>query len=150
MDMQHETITFERTFPVSPARVFQAYASEKEREKWSAPNKETHFEILESDLRTGGREKAQCGTEGNMMTMVVAYHFVEQDRLIVFTEEQWCDDQVLTVALITFDLSEAKNGGTTLRLTDQVTSLVGNNVISGHRSGYGQALKNLEVLLVNG
>lgn len=149
MIIQHETITFERTFSVPPARVFQAYTNEKERATWSSPNDETPFEILDSEVRTGGREKAQCGTEGNTTSMAVIYHYVEQDRLIVFTEELWSDDKLLTVALITFDLTQSSNASTTLILTDQVTSLVGEDVLGGHRSGYEQALKNLEVLLAD-
>ncbi len=39
--------------------------------------------------------------------MDVAYNLVENDRLITFTEELWDGDNMLTVALITFDLSKA-------------------------------------------
>ena len=149
MDIQHETISFKRTFLVPPSRVFQAYTNERERECWSSPDDESRFEILDSEVRTGGSENAQCGTAGNMMSMRVVYHHVEQDRLIVFTEELRSGDQMLTVALVTFKLAESQDGGTTLTLTDQVTSLVGKNVLGGHRSGYEQALTNLDTLLAN-
>ena len=91
MDMQHETITFERHFPVAPARVFQAYTNEKEREKWSPPDKETRFEILDSDVRTGGRERAQCGTEGNMMTYLFTASYrsiMASDRRVTISTER--------------------------------------------------------------
>lgn len=80
--------------------------------------------------------------------MKVAYHRVADNRLITFTEELWDGDSLLTVALITFDFEERGLGGTRLKLTDQITSFVGEGGVRGHRDGYTKALENLAAALV--
>ena len=72
------------------------------------------------------------------------YHHVTPDRQITFTEELWEGEQVLTVALITFDLKDIGDKKTALTLTNQITSFVGADAVGGHREGYTQALANLE------
>ena len=147
MDLHHETLTFERTFPVSAARLFEAFRNPREREIWSAPDEHTAIEITECDVRTGGREKGLCGPKGNMnWSMDIAYHLVETDNLISFTEELREDDRMLTVALITVDITPVAQG-CALKLTDQITSFVGTGGVSGHRDGYTKALDNLKSML---
>lgn len=149
MEIRHETLVFERYFNASPSRLFQAYADPKEREVWTAPSPETVVSIDETDLRTGGRETARCGRKGHLnWTMKVAYHRVTVDRQITFTEELWDDEQVLTVALVTFEFEPSGEGRTHLKLTDQITSFVGVGGISGHRDGYTKALANLSTIFV--
>lgn len=147
MELYHETLTFERAFPVSAARLFEAFRNPREREIWSAPDENTEIEIVECDFRTGGREKGLCGPKGDMSwSMDVAYHLVETDRLIVFTEELRDGDRMLTVALITVEILPADDG-CRLNLTDQITSFVGQGGVSGHRDGYAKALENLAGML---
>ncbi len=149
MDIHHETVTLEKRLPASPENVFQAYTDPQAREIWSAPDDTTEIRILESDVRTGGSETGKCGTRGEELNwrMDVAYHLIEEGRLITFTEELWDGDNLLTVALITFDLSKAPDGATILHLTDQVTSFVGKGGVHGHREGYVKALDNLASML---
>lgn len=145
MNIHHQTVTFEKPLPASPEAVFRAYTDTKAREKWSAPDNTTEIRIIESDVRTGGSEVGKCGTRGEELSwrMDVAYHLVEEGRLITFTEELWDGDNMLTVALITFDIRKASNGTSILHLTDQVTSFVGEGGVHGHRDGYNKALDNL-------
>lgn len=149
MEVYHETVTLKKTLPASPEEVFQAYTDPRAREIWSAPDDTTEIRILDSNVRTGGSETGRCGTRGQELNwrMDVAYHLVEKGRLISFTEELWDGDNMLTVALITFDLSKAPHGSTILHLTDQVTSLVGEGGVQGHRDGYSKALDNLASML---
>ncbi|PTX56314.1 uncharacterized protein YndB with AHSA1/START domain [Litoreibacter ponti] len=149
MEIHHETVTLEKPLPASPEEVFQAYTDPRAREKWSAPDNTTEIRILESNVKTGGSETGKCGTRGQELNwrMDVAYHLVENDRLITFTEELWDGDNMLTVALITFDLSKAPDGTTILLLTDQITSFVGEGGVQGHRDGYTKALDNLASML---
>ena len=144
MDIHHETLVFEREFDVTPERLFQAYANPKEREIWSAPTPEAVIVIDETDVRTGGREIARCGSAENLnWTMKVYYHWVIEGRQITFTEELWEGGAVLTIALITFEFHTRSGNGTRLKLTDQVTSFVGQGGVAGHREGYLKALDNL-------
>ena len=149
MEIHHETLVFEREFDASPARMFEAYVNPKEREVWSAPTPETVIVIDEADVRTGGRETARCGSADNLnWIMKTAYHWVTDGRQITFTEELWDDDKVLTVALITFDFQDLSGQRTRLKLTDQVTSFVGEGGVAGHRDGYEKALANLAASMV--
>lgn len=142
--IHHETVSFERVFSAAPARVFAAYKDIGQREKWSAPEAGMEVNILDCDFRVGGLEHAQCGPQGNMeYALSLQYHAIEEDELIVFSEELRAGDMMLTVALITFQLSETEQGGTTLKLTDQVTSFVGTEGTDGHQQGFTQALDNL-------
>lgn len=148
MDLHHETIKLTQSFPVSRTRLFKALTSTQEREIWGRPDSETEIRILESDVRTGGSETGVCGPTGDMRWRTkVFYHLVETDRMILFTEELWEDGTLLTVALITYDMAADGDGGSRLRLTDQVTSFFGADAAHGHRSGYTLALKNLKALL---
>ena len=148
MELSHETVVLNRSFKVTPARLFEAYVDPKQREIWCVPGTETVFNIQETDVSTGGRETATCGPAGDMKWhMQVVYHRVEQDRLIVFTEELWEHDMLLTVALITFDIRESGPSGSELILTDQITSFIGSEGIEGHTDGYRHAFENLEAQL---
>lgn len=149
MEIHHETVTLKKSLPASPEAVFQAYTDPKAREKWSAPDDTTEIRILESNVITGGSETGKCGTRGEELNwrMDVAYHLVDKGRLITFTEELWDGDNMLTVALITFNLSEASDGTTILHLTDQITSFVGKGGVQGHRDGYTMAIDNLASML---
>lgn len=151
MNIHHETVVFERSFNAPPERLFRAYADPKERVAWSMPSPDDVMVIDSSEVRTGGTEVARCGTKDNLgWRMNVAYHLVTENRQITFTEELWDGDTLLTVALITFEFAGRAGGGTALKLTDQVTSFVGADAVSGHRHGYTQALVNLEKALEDG
>tara|TARA_R110000751_G_scaffold234229_3_gene335488 strand:- start:114059 stop:114505 length:447 start_codon:yes stop_codon:yes gene_type:complete len=144
MKVYHDTITLERDFDASAAEVFAAYADVKKREKWTTPEEGAEVQITACDFQTGGSETARCGTKGAMQyDLSLTYHMVEQEKLIVFSEELREGDNVLTVALITFEISEGENGKAHLNLTDQVTSFVGKDGAEGHRHGYSLALANL-------
>ena len=143
MTPRHETLRFERRFDCPPERLFAAYADPRRREAWSAPGPDAEVRIEASDLRTGGAETARCGRRGDLgWTLRTAYHLVEPDRTITFTEVLSEGERILTVALVTFDIAE-DGAGCRLRLTDQVTSLVGQDGVAGHRAGYEAALANL-------
>lgn len=148
MDMHHDTLVFASDFPVPPGRVFEAYADPRQREAWSAPGAGLACVIDETDVRTGGRETARMGHPDTLeYTAHTLYHFVEEGRRIVFTEELWMDGALLTVALVTFDIAPGDDGGTRLTLTDQITSLVGTEGVDGHRDGYGSILDLLSAHL---
>lgn len=143
MHLYHETLTFERRFRCAPSCLFEAYANPREREAWTSMGSGEVVRIERSDLRTGGSELARCGSEDELpWTMETAYHVVEPDRTIVFTEVLKEGTRVLTVALVTFAISE-EGDGCRLDLTDQVTSFVGKDGVAGHREGYTRAIGNL-------
>ena len=52
--------------------------------------------------------------------MKVVYHWVTEGRLITFTEELWDGDELLTVALITFDFEKRGPSGSRGDVPDDV------------------------------
>ncbi|MEM6439600.1 MAG: SRPBCC domain-containing protein [Pseudomonadota bacterium] len=148
MDMTHDTVVFDRTFPVSPQRLFEAYADPKQREAWSPPFDGVEVRIDRSEVRTGGTETSRCGPTGDLKwRMEVAYHKVGPGAHICFTEALWEGDLLMTVSQSTFEISAAPEG-CRLKLTDQVASYIGREGIDGHREGYARSLDNLAVMLV--
>ncbi len=144
MTLVHETIEFQRDFPVPPERVFRAFTDIREREIWSAPSDRVEVKIDQSDMRPGGLERARCGPRGDMQwDLITYYHVIDAGQVITFTEILSERGTTLTAALVTFAFSPLPEGGTRLKLTDQITSFVGAEAAAGHRMGYTQALHNL-------
>lgn len=148
MEVTHDTVVFERVFPVSPDRLFQAYADPREREIWSPPFEGVEVKIDRSDVRSGGSETSRCGPSGDLKwRMDLSYHRVEPGAHICFTETLREGDMLMTVSQSTFEISAAPEG-CRLRLTDQVASYIGADGIEGHKEGYARSLDNLAARLV--
>lgn len=63
---QHDTWSIERRYPVSPARVFAAWADPDVKRRWFVGPDSLANENLTSDLRIGGRETTSGTTpDGN-------------------------------------------------------------------------------------
>ncbi|MEM9204735.1 MAG: SRPBCC domain-containing protein [Pseudomonadota bacterium] len=148
LGIDHQTVKLEASLNAPPSDVFRAFTDPRIREKWSAPDVTSEVRIEKSDVATGGSEISKCGTRGEELKwhLAVSYHLVEVDKLITFTEELWDGDSLLTVALVTFDLQAAPGGTTDLKVTDQVTSFVGEGGVRGHHDGHKKALENLASL----
>lgn len=146
----YETLVIERSLRASPDRIFAAYLDKNARQIWSAPSETAAVEIVTSDVRRGGVETTRCGTKGNLEYRTeVTYHEVRPNELICFSETLLQGDNVLMVALITFELRPVHAQETLLVLTDQITSFVGRDGVEGHRNGFSVALENLSAKLLN-
>jgi uncharacterized protein YndB with AHSA1/START domain len=144
MRPHYETLVIERSLRASPDRIFRAYLDKEARQIWSAPSETAAVEIVTSDVRRGGLETTRCGTKGNLEYRTdVTYHEVRTNELICFSETLLEGDNVLMVALITFELRPVGEHETLLVLTDQITSFVGPDGVEGHRAGFSAALENL-------
>jgi uncharacterized protein YndB with AHSA1/START domain len=143
MKVSHATLELTRLVNASPAAIFAAYVDPRVREVWAAPSPTAELTIDAGEVRTGGEERGRCGPKGDLRWSIrTRYHLVVPDRHISFTEELWEGDSMLTISLVTFEI-QATGAGATVKLTDQILSLVGPDGIAGHRDGYSQALDNL-------
>ena len=52
----HSTFSIERTYPVTPSRVFSAFANQETKRRWFAEGEGWEMEEFTSDFRVGGRE----------------------------------------------------------------------------------------------
>src|SRR5689334_6438776 len=55
----HNTFVIERSYPVSPERVFAAFADPEKKRRWFGENENHDVEVFEMDFRVGGVERAR-------------------------------------------------------------------------------------------
>lgn len=110
--VKHATFVVERQYPVSPEKVFQAWADPEAKSKWFS--KADVFEF-----RVGGREYSRGGPpEGPIYTFDACYQEIVPDQRIVYSYTMDLDDIRISASLTTIELFPAA-GGTKLVFTEQ-------------------------------
>jgi uncharacterized protein YndB with AHSA1/START domain len=119
----HGTFTVTRTWKASPARVFEAFATEAGKAKWFAgpPGMETQEKIF--DFREGGREILQGKHASGMITRfdclyrdIIPPTAGEMGRL-VYSYMMHLDGRKISVSQACIEI-RPENGGTKLVLTE--------------------------------
>ena len=138
----HATFSLERDYPVSPARVFAAWADPAAKARWFAASPDSGHRL---DFRVGGREVTHGGPGGGpVMTFESLYRDIVPQQRIVYTSTLSAGDDVMSVSLTTVEFRPAeastaeastaeggtaeastREGGTRLVLTEQGTFLDG-------------------------
>jgi uncharacterized protein YndB with AHSA1/START domain len=95
----HATFTLERTYPVSPDRVFDAWADPQVKTRWFAGNPEDY----ELDFRPGGIERNGGTHEGKHITWESLYREIVTNERIVYTSILAENDTLATVSLTTVE-----------------------------------------------
>lgn len=112
----HSTFVVERSYPVSPERVFAAFADPAIKRRWFSESKSHHVEAFELDLRPGGKELAQyrfkAGTpfEGVVLTNEGIYQDVIPDQRIVSATRMTFGERRISASLITIELLRTEKG----------------------------------------
>ncbi|HMR76786.1 MAG TPA: SRPBCC domain-containing protein [Polyangiaceae bacterium] len=141
--VMHDTIRLERQLAHPPSAVFAAYADVDQRVAWTAPSDDEIVVFEADDFRVGGLDQFRCGPRrAPDFVGTTRYDHIIDNELIVFTERLVHGDQLLAMSLITWALTPTATG-TTLVITDQVTSLAGQGPIDGSRDGYAAILDRL-------
>ncbi|GAA1336807.1 uncharacterized protein YndB with AHSA1/START domain [Arthrobacter roseus] len=142
----HDTLTFEQSINAPLSAVWDAFAEPTQRAVWGVPAGEAQV-YDDSNFMVGGRDKYRCGPPETLgFHGLVDYVQIVPPSLIVHTDTVTAEDQVLAVALLTWQF-DAHGDTTMIRLTDQVTSFVGADMIEGHRNGHAKALEQLRDFL---
>lgn len=142
MSVVQHTLSFVREIDRPVETVWDAYADVRKRSRWSVPEGE---EIVydTSDLTPGGRDGYRCGPPGDLSNVgEQRYYVVDPGRLLVCSDTVHREGRVMAVALLTWEF-EPTATGTRLSVVDQVTSLVGQGMIDGHRHGHEKTLDRL-------
>lgn len=139
----HATFTLERLYPVTPVRVFAAWADPKTKARWFSTPDADH----ELDFRVGGREANRSRPDGGpSLTFESLYRDIVPNERIVYTSVLHVGDDLAAASLTTVAFGPA-DGGTRLVLTEQGTFLDGREEPSWRKHGTGDWLDALGVEL---
>lgn len=142
MDAIHDTLRFTREVSQPIDRVWAAYADLDNRSQWSVPNGEQIIYDT-ADFTAGGQDNYRCGPPGDLSNVgVLRYYLVESPRRFICSDTIRRQGQLMAVAVLTWEL-EASDHGTRITVVDQVTSVVGQGMVDGHRNGHHKTLNQL-------
>ena len=143
----HATFVIDRTYDVTPARVFAAWASRDAKAKWFVGPDEWEKSNHQLDFRVGGKENVSGGPPGGPMHHYNAlYQDIVPNERIVTTYDMHMDDIKTSVSVATLEF-RAEGKGTRLIMTEQGAFLDGHDSVEGREEGTRQLLNNLEKTL---
>jgi uncharacterized protein YndB with AHSA1/START domain len=145
----HGVFTIDRTYPdVSPARVFEAFATEKAKDSWfSGPNDTWVTAERALDFRVGGKERLVGKWLSGMVTEFDATYFdIIPGARIVYVYEMRLDGTKISVSLATLEF-KADGAGTRFILTEQGAFLDGYDDAGSREHGTGELIDKLGVSL---
>ena len=149
----HGSFTLERTYPMPPRTVFDAWASRDAKDAWFGHGDDflASVEEYRLDFRVGGEERlvGVLGGSGNRFEYNSVYGDIVDGERIVATYEVLLNGRRISVSLLTVEL-EPVEGGTRLTMTEQGAFLDGIDTNEQRREGATDSLGNLERYLHNG
>jgi uncharacterized protein YndB with AHSA1/START domain len=120
----HGTFVIERSFAVTPDKVFDAFANSDKKRRWFFESERHKLESHALDFRVGGKERGQLvfgpGTPVSGMTCVseIFYEDIVPGHRIVTADRMLIAGNCISAALVTIEIL-AVDGGTDLILTHQ-------------------------------
>ena len=144
---EHATFVIDRTYPASPARVFNAFADPEAKTRWFVGPEDWSPDGHGIDFRVGGRERLSTGPPGGQPhTFDALYQDIVPDRRIVYTYEMHLDEVRISVSLATIELVPAGDG-TRLAFTEQSVFLDGADYPAQREQGTRSLLDKLDAEL---
>jgi uncharacterized protein YndB with AHSA1/START domain len=139
----HDSFSIERTYPVSPERVFAAWTTIAAKAQWFG-NEEGIEPVGEHtlDFRPGGGERFTAKAEGMVFDFDARYYDIVENERIVWTYDMLMDGRRISVSMATVELFGVP-GGTRLVLTEQGAFLDGLDTNAQRAEGTEQFLDNL-------
>jgi uncharacterized protein YndB with AHSA1/START domain len=139
----HDTIHVEHRLRCAPSTAFAAYADVSARAVWTVPSDDEVIVFDNAEFRIDGTDVFRCGprAEPNLDGRTTYLDIVHDERIIAAE----CISQsgmLLAASIVTWTFTP-DGSEVIVAVTDQVTSLVGHDMIDGSRIGYGRALANL-------
>jgi uncharacterized protein YndB with AHSA1/START domain len=148
MTAVHETISLQRHYDVTPARVFGAFADPEIKAVWFVGPEDWPTQGESTfDFREGGLETSAAGPLGGDLCYYTArYIDIVPDERIVLTYEMSRFGRRMSVSVQTIELHD-ENGGTRLVLTNQGVYLDGLDNPEQRRGGIAADLDQLDKAL---
>jgi uncharacterized protein YndB with AHSA1/START domain len=121
----HGTFVIERTYPVSPARVFAAFADPAIKTRWFG-SPESPPSQHELDFRLGGRELVRGGPpDGPVFLYDSRFEDILPDQRIVNTYVMYMGETRISVSVASLELTPEQGGATRMVYTEHGAYLDG-------------------------
>jgi uncharacterized protein YndB with AHSA1/START domain len=139
----HSTFSVERTYPVSPARVFAAFSNPATKRRWFVEGEGWQIDEYQLDFRIGGHEISRFRFQGGApMHNDTIYLDIVPEQRIIFAYSMTISDAPLSASLATVELVPA-GGDTRLIYTEQGAFLDGADSTSRREHGCRSLLERL-------
>jgi uncharacterized protein YndB with AHSA1/START domain len=144
----HSTFVIERTFPVSPERVFAAFADPAKKRRWMADERGMTVEQFEMDFRQGGHDRTLyrfpegSPFPGDTLSNETIYQDIVPDRRIIIAYTMAIGRRRISASLATFELIPSGEG-TELIFTDQGAFFEGSDGPQMREQGWRKLIENL-------
>lgn len=145
----HSNFTIERDYPVSPARVFAAWATAEALLRWAAPGDDWVQTIERFEFRVGGGETSRFGPKGGAPYVnETRYEDIVPNARIVSSGAMTHEGVRLFAGILTLTF-EAAGQGCRCTLTEQGVFLDGHDVAGNHEGGWNVMLDKLGLALTD-
>jgi uncharacterized protein YndB with AHSA1/START domain len=134
----HGTFVLERTYPVSAARIFQAWADPAVKRRWFGGGVEPKI----FEFREGGRELVESGEGAGQFGFDVRYQDIVENNRIIYTYYMTMGGQRISVSVAAIELFPAGDG-TRMTVTEHGCFLDGLDNMDQRKRGTEQLLMAL-------
>jgi len=145
----HASFTLKRTYPATPARVFDAFATPEAKARWFAGTEAWTERERKFDFRVGGQERLVGAWAGGKVSAFDArYYDIVPGERIVYAYEMHIDGTRISVSLATVEFKPSGSGGTQLVVTEQGAFLDGYDDAGSREAGTASLLDRLGASLL--
>ena len=145
----HHTFAIERSFAVTPDRVFSAFSDPARKRLWFAGGGGHDVEAFEMDFRVGGKELVRMRSkdglmQGALFTNTGTCLDIVPDRRVVVASSMAMGDRRISVSLATFEFLPTETG-TDLVFTHQGVFFGGSDGPERREGGWQKLFERLSL-----
>ncbi len=145
--VNHATFAIERVYPVSPAKVFNAFADPAIKRRWFAEGEGWEVEAFDGEFKVGGHERGSFRFKGgSRIRNETIYQDILPDRRIIIAYSMMVGDARLSSSLATMEFAP-EGAGTRLKFTEQGAFLDGHDKVESREQGTSELLDAVGVEL---
>jgi uncharacterized protein YndB with AHSA1/START domain len=144
----HNTFVIERSYPVTPERLFAAFADPTKKRRWFVDGGGHEVEHYEMDFSVGGKERARfrlkddTPLKGIAFTSDTSFQDIVPNRRVVFASTMTRGEKRISASLATVELLPSETG-TDLIFTHQGAFFEGADSPEMREAGWRKLLERL-------